>query len=98
MTKPKKYFIDQFNRLGIPCMDKVQDLHELKGDYINLEYTAPGGQKIKFLDDSAIYYGAELCKKGTHRCYGLSAGDDFLLVCEYGDGGSDPEIILYKKL
>ena len=34
---------------------------------------------------------------GSDRCYGLAADDRMLLVCEYGCGGENPEIILYKK-
>lgn len=30
------------------------------------------------------------------RRYGLAAGAGMRLVCEYGEDGSDPEIILYK--
>ena len=30
--------------------------------------------------------------------HGLAAGEGYLLVCEYGDGGSDPEIVVYQRL
>ena len=29
--------------------------------------------------------------------YGMVGCEDFLLVCEYGDLGADPRLILYKK-
>ncbi|MDD6045551.1 MAG: hypothetical protein PUC76_07925 [Clostridia bacterium] len=30
-------------------------------------------------------------------CYGLVAGMNFLLVCEYRIGGASPEIVIYKR-
>ena len=60
--------------------------------------TLPGGQKVKFWDDSRVYLGNQLCKHdGSGRCYGLTADEEHLLVCEYGDSGSDPEIVVYKR-
>ena len=38
-----------------------------------------------------------LCKPGSDRCYGLIADESFLLVCEYGENGTDAELIAYKK-
>lgn len=34
---------------------------------------------------------------GSDKCYGVVADDAYLLVCEYGCGGTEPEIIMYKK-
>ena len=31
------------------------------------------------------------------RCFGVLANMDFILVCAYGEGGADPELLLYKK-
>lgn len=94
----KDELIRRSNELGIPDMEEVMQLHALKGDFINLEYTLPGGQKIKIWDDDKQYYGAELCKKNSSRCYGLAADDRYLLVCEYGADGSDAEIVVFKRL
>lgn len=33
----------------------------------------------------------------SDRCYGLVADNNYLLVCEYGCNGAEPEIIVYKK-
>ena len=63
----------------------------------NLEYTLPSGQNVKLLDDDTIYLGNQICKTGSGRCYGLAADERCLLVCEYGDGGSDAEIVVYKR-
>ncbi len=94
----KEELIRQFNQLGIEDMAEVTQLNELKGDFINLEYTLPGGQTIKLWDDTKTYYGAEICKANSTRCYGLTADDHYLLVCEYGDGGADAEIVVFKRL
>lgn len=78
-------------------MEEVTGLNALHGAYINLQYSLPSGQKIKFWDDDRIYLGNQICKKNSNRCYGLTADENYLLVCEYGDNGSDAEIIVYKK-
>lgn len=54
-------------------------------------------QAAKLLDDEKIYLGNQICKQDSDRCYGLAADEDHLLVCEYGDGGADAEIILFQK-
>lgn len=89
--------IREFNALHIEGMAEVTVLHKLKGDFINLTYRLPSGQEVKLLDDNQIYYGAELCKPGSDRCYGLAADERHLLVCEYGNGGSDAEIVVFKR-
>ena len=93
----KSRLIDEFNSLGIADMKKVEDLNCLKGSYVNLEYPLPHGKAVKFLDDSRIYLGNQICKKDGNRCYGIVGCEDFLPVCEYGDLGADPRLILYKK-
>ena len=95
--KLKKQLIAEFNALGIEDMEEVTGLNALHGAYINLQYTLPSGQKIKFWDDDRVYLGNQICKKNSNRCYGLTADENYLLVCEYGDNGSDAEIIVYKK-
>ena len=94
----KSELIAEFNALHIPDMAEVTDLNALRGAYINLTYTLPGGRTVQLLDDDRIYLGNQMDKRGgSGRCYGLAAGEDFLLVCEYGEGGADAEIVLYKK-
>lgn len=94
----KEQLIKEFNDLHVPGMDRVTDLNALPGSYINLEYTLESGQKIKFWEDGRVYLGNQLCKHdGSGRCFGLTADENWLLVCEYGDNGSDPEIVVYKR-
>ena len=79
-------------------MPKVEKLNALVGGYVNLEYTLPNGQKVKFLDDNATYLGNQLeCEFGGDRCFGLLANMDFLLVATYEKDGVNPELVVYKK-
>lgn len=89
--------MDEFNSLKIADMPAITSLCKLSGAFVNLEYTLLNGEKIKLLDDKKVYLGIQVEKSNSDRCYGLVADDDYLLVCEYGCNGSDPEIILYKK-
>ncbi|MBR0086073.1 MAG: helix-turn-helix domain-containing protein [Lachnospiraceae bacterium] len=94
----KKQLIEEINDLHIEGMPKVDRLNALIGSYVNLEYRLPGGAKVKFLDDGTTYLGNQLeCELGGDRCFGVLANMDFILVCTYGGGGSDPELVLYKK-
>lgn len=93
----QEQLIAEFNALGIEGMEKVSGLNALRGAYVNLQYTLPGGQKIRFWDDNRIYLGNQICKGDSSRCYGLTADENYLLVCEYGDNGSAAEIIVYRK-
>ena len=58
-------------------------------------------EKVKLLNDNEIYLGNQIAcpfnEDNIKRCYGLLANTDFLLVCEYGENGTNPEIIIYKK-
>lgn len=93
----KKQLVKAFNQLGIDDMEEVTDLYALHGAYINLQYTLPGGQKIKFWDDDRVYLGNQIGKKNSDRHYGLTADENYLLVCEYGKNGADAQIIVFKK-
>ena len=93
----KERLIAEFNALNIEDMAEVTGLEALLGSYVNLQYTLPGGQRIRFWDDNRIYLGSQLHKENSERCYGLTADEHYLLVCEYGDQGCDAEIIVYKK-
>lgn len=94
----KGKIVEEFNELKIQGMPKVENLNILAGSFVNLGYTLPSGENVKILDDNNIYLGNQLeCEFGADRCYGIIAGMDFLLVCTYGENGSDPELIMYKK-
>ena len=94
----KQTLIGEFNGLGIPGMPKINELYALVGKYVNLEYPLPSGGTVKFLDDNSMYLGNQVeCEFGEGRCYGMVAGLDFLLVCEYGENGTNPEVVVYMR-
>ena len=93
----KARLIAEFNALGIPDMPKVTGLNTLPGSYINQVYPLPNGETVRFWKDEKIYLGNQLEKIGGGRCYGIVADENYLLVCEYGENGADPEIGIFKK-
>lgn len=97
----KKQLIDEFHSLNIPGMPKIDDLFPINGAYVNLAYPMPNGKDVKLLDDNDIYLGNQVeCEFNDGeliKCYGLVAGLDFLLVSEYGENCSSPEIVVFKR-
>jgi len=91
----KQKLMDEINALSIEGV-QVSDLYLLSGCYINLAYRLPNGQQVKLLEDKNVYWGNQIEIPGSDRCYGIAADDRFLLVCQYGCNGADPQIILYK--
>ena len=93
----KKQLIVEFNvllnTLGLP---KVEGLNVLPGEFVNMEYTLPNGEKVKFLDDKATYLGCQLEGK-CGKCYGIVANMELLLICSYEENGENPELLIYKK-
>ena len=79
------------------CQGHPFDLNLLTGSYVNLPYPLANGSTVQFLKDSDIYLGNQVEQADSDRCYGVVANEDFILICEYGCGGSDPEIVLYKR-
>ena len=94
----KKQLIDEINALKIKGMPRLEKLNALVGSYVNLAYPLPGGLNVKFLDDNKTYLGNQLeAQDGRDRCFGVLANVDFILISTYGENGSDPELVLYKK-
>ena len=92
----KTQLINEFNTLlYIEGLPKVENLNVLPGEFVNMEYTLPNGEKVKFLDDKHTYLGSQL--EGETKCYGIVANMDFLLVCTYEENGENPELVIYKK-
>ena len=86
--KFKEQLIREFNDLHIEGMPEVKTLNFLVGGYINMEYSLPNGQKVKFLDDNTTYLANQLeCEFGGNRCFGIAGNMDFLLVCTYEENG-----------
>lgn len=96
LKKMKETLIAEFNALGIHGL-QVKDLNLLNGFFVNLEYPLANGQSVKLLDDNRVYWGSQIEIPDSDRCYGVVADDHYLLICEYGHNGTNPEIIVYKK-
>ena len=86
----------ELNALDIPDL-QIDSLVPLNGFYVNLEYRLPNGQAVKLLEDNKVYLGTQIERPGRERCYGVVADEAYLLVCEYGCNGADPEIVCYKR-
>lgn len=86
-----------FNALGIEGMGEVTQLFALRGLFINLEFTLPGGQRAKFWHDDRIYLGSQLPKAGSQRCYGICGDEHHLMVCEYSAMGADPALVVFQR-
>ena len=92
----KAQLIGELNALlDIEGLPQVETLNVLPGEFVNLEYTLPNGEKVKFLDDRQTYLGSQL--EGETKCCGIVANMDFLLVCTYEENGENPELLIYKK-
>lgn len=92
----KKRLIEEINALQIKGLS-VCNLNLLNGAYVNLEYPLVNGSSVRFLKDEDIYFGNQIEREESERCFGVVADESFILVCEYGCNGADPEIVLYKR-
>ncbi len=90
--------IEKFNSLGIADMPKLTKLYGHKGDFVNIECKLPNGEIAKILDDNKMYYVAELPKINSERCYGLVTDKKQIAVFEYSKGGTDAELVIWKKI
>ena len=94
----KRVLLDEINAIlkanDIPPAD---GLNELRGAYVNLPYPLPSGAAVRFLDDKKIYLGTQIEFADLGVCYGVVADTTFILICRYSVGGSEPELIAYRK-
>ncbi len=90
--------IDEFNNLKIDGMPTLTKLYGHKGDFVNLECELPNGNIAKILDDSKMYYVAELQKDNSERCFGLVTDKKQLVVFEYSQGGADARLVVWKRI
>ena len=94
----KSQLIREINTLlDIEGLPKVENLNVLPGEFVNMEYTLPNGERVKFLDDKQTYLGSQLESELGDICFGIVANMDFLLVCSYEENGENPELVIYKK-
>lgn len=94
----KRQLMEEINAVRPEGMPEVTSLSALVGGYVNLAYPLPSGVSVQFLDDQATYLGTQL-ESPTQKdlCYGVLANVEFILICTYGEGGSDPTLLLYKR-
>ena len=94
----KNQLIHELNTLlDVEGLPNVTSLNVLPGEFVNLEYTLPNGEKVKFLDDKQTYLGSQLESEFGGICFGIVANMDFLLICSYEENGENPELVIYKK-
>ncbi len=92
----KQKLIAEFNKLGIPGMPEITELHEYDGFFVNMDYPLPNGTLAKFWDDNKKYYILQV-EKNNDRCFGLTGDEQHLMVCEYGRDGESAQILVFKK-
>ena len=91
---------------GIKDMPKITNLFVLQGSFVNMEYQI-NGNTVKFLDDSASYWGTQVERlrvgeqssgmKGDGRCFGIACDEHYILVSEYGKDGADAKLVVLKN-
>ena len=96
----KKSLIDEINALEIPGMGRVSELYPLVGNYVNLEYPLPNGEAVRFLENDQMYFGAQvenLSDENKTTCFGVIGRENFILVSQYGENCSDPQLVAFKR-
>lgn len=94
----KASLLDEINTLlKSNDLPEAEELFELSGAFVNLEYPLPSGQTVKMLDDTKVYLGTQIEFANLGVCYGVVADTSFILVCSYSVNGSEPELLIYKK-
>ncbi len=99
LNKMKKELIDEINSFHIEGMPTIEELFPLNGEMINLEYNLPNQEKVKFLNDQESYFGTQVESifntDESKKCFGIACNMNFILICEYGENGTNPELILF---
>lgn len=96
----KQGLIDEINALEVAGMAKLTELYPLVGSFVNLEYPLPNGGTAKMLNDDEMYLGAQvenLFDDSKKTCFGVVARESFILVCEYGENCTNPQIAVFKR-
>jgi len=102
----KQQLIEEINALGIKDLPQIDNLFVLQGSFVNMTYPI-NGNMVKLLDDNATYWGTQIERlrvgdgtsgmKDDGRCYGIACDEHYILVSEYGQDGTDAEIVVLKK-
>ena len=94
----KQKLLDEVNALlAAEGLGPVGGLVELVGQYVNLAYPLPSGEKVKLLNDKNVYLGALIEMADLDLRCGVVADAGFILICRYGRDGGSPELIAYHR-
>ncbi len=97
----KKELLKEINKIHLDGMKEIEELVPLHGSFVNLEYELPNKEKVKFLKDNEIYLGTQVeClfnEENNKRYFGVVANTNFILISEYGENGSNSELLVYQK-
>ncbi len=93
----KNKLVEEVNNLKINHLH-IDDLNLLPGNYINLEYPLENGSKIKLLNDKDVYLGNQVEIPNDEKCYGIATNGKIIVISRYGCNGSNPELVLYRKI
>ena len=83
--------------LAAEGLGTVGGLVELVGQYVNLAYPMPSGEKVRLLNDKNVYLGALIELQDLDLRCGVVADAGFILICRFGADGADPELIAYRR-
>ena len=83
--------------LAAEGLGSVGGLVELVGQYVNLAYPMPSGERVRLLNDKNVYLGALIELQDLDLRCGVVADAGFILICRYGADGGEPELIAYHR-
>ena len=91
----KQKAIEEINNLKINDLPIVDNLFELCGELVNIEYELEDLKRIKLLNDNDIYLGCQIEKPNTDEYFGIIVTKDNIIVSEYKENGDNAKIIKY---
>ena len=98
IRKRTEEIVGELNAFNLPDFPVVGELYPLCGALVNLSCPLPSGESVRLLDDRKIYLGTRVQRaEKPGRWYGVAADEDLLFVCEFGEKGENPEIVLLRR-
>lgn len=94
----KEKILKKNHEINIPELKSITSLNNLEGSFVNMECELPNGTIGKVLDDNKMYYGTQVEKQNSDRCYGIAADENQIAVFEYGTDGVDGELVAWVKI
>lgn len=90
--------IQRVKKLGFPELEKLPELKELDGEFLNNVALLPNGEKAKILDDHKTYLAAQIEQEHGEKCWGIAADNQQLAVFRYEEGGAEAELLAWIKI